>query len=285
LAATVRRAAHALAANASAHGAGRSKAVRRLSADANRLRALLEDAEIRRAFGARDMWQLIERIATDQLGRRANVRRLRTLAQSGSTILQWLVEHVAAPGANDTPLPDPALADAAQAWLNAAPADDPPAGRPGGSDLLSLARRLRRLVGWPAAAPGGHGGLTLFCGAAGSGKTLGAHALATALSRELVRADLRQVVSKNIGETEKNLAALLERVERADAVLLLDEADALFGRRTDVQGAHDRYDASTIDAVLHRLRAHRGMVIVESTVLPQDAGGAAARSVRFPPVR
>jgi SpoVK/Ycf46/Vps4 family AAA+-type ATPase len=128
--------------------------------------------------------------------------------------------------------------------------------------------------------------VALFYGSAGTGKTLGAHAVAAALSRDLVRVDLRQVVSKHIGETEKNLDAVLVRVERTGALLLLDEADALFGKRTEVQDSHDRYANSEIDCLLQRLRRHQGMVIFESKLMPAgaDEGLLAGLShvVRFP---
>ncbi len=76
------------------------------------------------------------------------------------------------------------------------------------------------------------GMVTLFCGATGTGKTLGAHALAATAARDLVRVDLGQIVSKYIGETEKNLDAILRRAEQAGSLLLFDEADALLaGKR------------------------------------------------------
>lgn len=90
LGATVWRAARALAANASAHGADLVDAVRRLSADANTLRAVLEAPDIQQAFGARGMWQEIDRVATLELGGAVDVKRLRSLAQAGSSIQQWL---------------------------------------------------------------------------------------------------------------------------------------------------------------------------------------------------
>ena len=119
-----RRAARALAANGSAHGAGLEAAVKRLSIDANRLRAVLEAPEILSAYGARDMWQVIDEVASNELGGAVNVRRFRSLAVTGSTVLQWLVEQAdslncsTAAGA-DLHFEDPELIDAVERWLAA----------------------------------------------------------------------------------------------------------------------------------------------------------------------
>jgi SpoVK/Ycf46/Vps4 family AAA+-type ATPase len=128
--------------------------------------------------------------------------------------------------------------------------------------------------------------VTLFCGAAGTGKTLGAHALAAKASRDLVRIDLGRIVSKYIAETEKILDAILSRAEQTGSLLLFDEADALFGRRTDVQDAHDRYANVDMDALMRRLQAHQGVVILESNVMPTQADddwkARLVQVVRFP---
>jgi SpoVK/Ycf46/Vps4 family AAA+-type ATPase len=130
------------------------------------------------------------------------------------------------------------------------------------------------------------GMVALFCGASGTGKTLGAHALAAKASRDLVRVDLGRIVSKYIGETEKNLDANLSRAEQTGSLLLFDEADALFGRRTDVQDAHDRYANVDVDALMRRLQAHQGVVILESNVMPTQADddwrAGLVQIVRFP---
>ena len=144
------------------------------------------------------------------------------------------------------------------------------------------------LAAAPADEPQPQGLVVLFSGAAGSGRTLVAHTLPATLARDLVRVDLRHVMSKYIGETQKNLDALLARVEHSGAVLLLDEADALFGKRTEVQDAHDRYAGSETDHVLQRLQDHNGMVILVSTAILSDAGAAGRlmtglrRVVHFP---
>lgn len=104
----------------------------------------------------------------------------------------------------------------------------------------------------------------LFIGASGTGKTLAAQWLADRLARPLVRVDLAAVVSKYIGETEKNLAQLLARAEHLDAVLLFDEADSLFGARTDVKQANDRYANMQTNYLLQRLETFHGVALLTS---------------------
>jgi hypothetical protein len=104
----------------------------------------------------------------------------------------------------------------------------------------------------------------LFIGASGTGKTLAAQWLADRLARPLVRVDLAAVVSKYIGETEKNLAQLLARAEHLDAVLLFDEADSLFGARTDVKQANDRYANMQTNYLLQRLESFHGVALLTS---------------------
>ena len=89
-----------------------------------------------------------------------------------------------------------------------------------------------------------------------------AAALATELGREVYRVDLGQVVSKYIGETEKNLRQLFDAAESSGAVLFFDEADALFGSRTDVKDAHDRYANSDLTYLIQRLEAYEGLAIL-----------------------
>lgn len=86
--------------------------------------------------------------------------------------------------------------------------------------------------------------------------------LAEELETQLLRVDISGVVSEFIGETEKNLARLLDRAEESGAVLLLDEADALFGKRTEVKDAHDRYANAGISMLLRRIENYPGLVIL-----------------------
>ena len=84
----------------------------------------------------------------------------------------------------------------------------------------------------------------------------------TELDETLFRIDLSRVVSKYIGETEKNLRKVFDAAERGGAILLLDEADALFGRRTEVTSSHDRYAGLEIDFLLQRIEAFSGIVLL-----------------------
>src|SRR5262245_20723785 len=86
--------------------------------------------------------------------------------------------------------------------------------------------------------------------------------LANELGRDVYRVDLGQVVSKYIGETEKNLSRVFDEAQRAGAVLFFDEADALFGKRTDVKDSHDRYANLDIDYLLERLEAYQGLAVL-----------------------
>jgi hypothetical protein len=104
----------------------------------------------------------------------------------------------------------------------------------------------------------------LFVGPSGTGKTLAAGWLATQLAVPLYRVDVAAVSSKYIGETEKNLAHLLARAEQAEVVLLFDEADALFGKRTDIRDANDRYANATTNYLLERIESFDGIVVLTS---------------------
>ncbi|HEU0237004.1 MAG TPA: AAA family ATPase [Candidatus Limnocylindrales bacterium] len=110
--------------------------------------------------------------------------------------------------------------------------------------------------------PRGQGVAVLFAGPPGTGKTMAAEAIADALEQDLYRIDLSAVVSKYIGETEKNLASAFDEAERAGAVLFFDEADALFGKRTDVRDSHDRYANIEIDYLLQRMEEYTGLAIL-----------------------
>lgn len=104
----------------------------------------------------------------------------------------------------------------------------------------------------------------LLVGPSGTGKTLAAGWLATRLGLPLYRVDLAAVTSKYIGETEKNLAQLLARAEQHEAVLLFDEADSLFGKRTDVQQANDRFANAQTNYLLQRMESYEGIAVLTS---------------------
>ncbi len=118
-----------------------------------------------------------------------------------------------------------------------------------------------RLKGLAQAGAGGRA-RALFAGPSGTGKTFAALALANELSAELYKVDLAVFASKYIGETEKNLAAIFDRAAQAGAILMFDEADALFGKRTEVRDAHDRYADSAVAFVAERLAAGKGLTIL-----------------------
>ena len=104
----------------------------------------------------------------------------------------------------------------------------------------------------------------LFHGPPGTGKTLTATLLGKATGREVYRVDLSTVVSKFIGETEKNLSTLFDKANDQDWILFFDEADALFGKRTSVKDAHDRYANQEVSYLLQRVEDFDGLVILAS---------------------
>jgi len=128
--------------------------------------------------------------------------------------------------------------------------------------------------------PRGQGVIALFAGPPGTGKTTAAEAIADALRQDLYRVDLSAVVSKYIGETEKNLAAAFDEAERASAVLFFDEADSLFGKRTEVKDAHDRYANLEVNYLLQRIETFTGLVLL-ATNRHSELDEAFARRLRF----
>jgi hypothetical protein len=106
----------------------------------------------------------------------------------------------------------------------------------------------------------------LFAGASGTGKTMAAEVIAAELRLDLYRVDLSQVVSKYIGETEKNLRRIFDAAEEGGAVLLFDEADALFGKRSEVKDSHDRYANLEVSYLLQRMEQYRGLAILTTNI-------------------
>ncbi|NEQ29966.1 MAG: ATP-binding protein [Leptolyngbya sp. SIO4C5] len=135
---------------------------------------------------------------------------------------------------------------------------------------------------WAFSRRGGAGlGIgALFVGPSGTGKTLAAEVLAHELRLDLYRIDLSQVVSKYIGETEKNLRQVFDAAEAGGAILLFDEADALFGKRSEVKDAHDRYANIEVSYLLQRMEAYRGLAIL-TTNLKKSIDTAFLRRLRF----
>jgi SpoVK/Ycf46/Vps4 family AAA+-type ATPase len=120
----------------------------------------------------------------------------------------------------------------------------------------------------------------LFAGASGTGKTMAAEVLANALQLDLYRIDLSAVVSKYIGETEKNLRRVFDAAEVGGAILLFDEADALFGKRSEVKDSHDRHANIEVSYLLQRMEAYRGLAIL-TTNLKDALDQAFLRRIRF----
>jgi hypothetical protein len=121
---------------------------------------------------------------------------------------------------------------------------------------------------------------TLFAGPSGTGKTMAAEVIANELDLNLYRIDLSAVVSKYIGETEKNLRRLFDAAEDGGAILFFDEADALFGKRSEVKDSHDRYANIEINYLLQRMEAYRGLAVL-ATNMKSALDPAFTRRLRF----
>jgi hypothetical protein len=120
----------------------------------------------------------------------------------------------------------------------------------------------------------------LFSGDSGTGKTMAAEVIANELRLNLYRIDLSAVISKYIGETEKNLRRLFDAAENGGAILFFDEADALFGKRSEVKDSHDRYANIEINYLLQRMEAYRGLAIL-ATNMKSALDTAFLRRLRF----
>jgi SpoVK/Ycf46/Vps4 family AAA+-type ATPase len=120
----------------------------------------------------------------------------------------------------------------------------------------------------------------LFAGESGTGKTMAAEVLANELSLDLYKVDLSKVVNKYIGETEKNLKKIFDAAENGGAILLFDEADALFGKRSDVKDSHDRYSNIEVSYLLQRMDAYRGLAIL-TTNMKSALDKSFLRRIRF----
>jgi len=124
----------------------------------------------------------------------------------------------------------------------------------------------------------GRGVTALFVGGSGTGKTWGAEVLASERHLDLYRIDLAAVVSKWVGETEKNLSRIFTDAERANCMLFFDEADALFGRRTEVKQAQDRWANLDVSFILQRIEEYSGVVIL-ATNFRQNMDSAFLRRI------
>jgi hypothetical protein len=134
--------------------------------------------------------------------------------------------------------------------------------------------------GFAASYVRGLGLSALFSGPSGTGKTMAAGVLARELDRDLYQIDLATVVSKYIGETEKHLRKIFDAAERSGAILLFDEADALFGKRSQVRDSHDRYANLEVSYLLQRMESYRGIAIL-TTNMQNALDTAFQRRLRF----
>jgi len=154
------------------------------------------------------------------------------------------------------------------------------------ASLRTMASQLRqrgrvyREWGFADRTARGLGISALFSGGSGTGKTLAAEVLANELQLDLYRIDLAALVSKYIGETEKNLSRVFAAAEASGAILLFDEADALFGKRSEVKDSHDRYANIEVSYLLQRVETYRGLAIL-TTNLKQAIDPAFQRRLRF----
>jgi AAA+ superfamily predicted ATPase len=180
----------------------------------------------------------------------------------------------------------PRLEDLAQRIVSSAGWDDLILPELQKQTLRQIASQVRhrmtvyRTWGFSAKGRRGLGVSALFTGESGTGKTMAAEVLARELDLDLYRIDLSSVVSKYIGETEKNLKQVFDAAEEGGVILLFDEADALFGKRSDVKDSHDRYANIEVSYLLQRVEAYQGLAIL-TTNLKSSMDRAFQRRIRF----
>jgi len=180
----------------------------------------------------------------------------------------------------------PKLEDLAQRIIPVAGWEDLVLPEPQKQTLRQLASQVRHRMSvyeaWGFASKGsrGLGVSALFSGESGAGKTMAAEVLARDLKLDLYRIDLSAVVSKYIGETEKNLKRVFDAAEEGGALLLFDEADALFGKRGEINDSRDRYANIEVGYLLQRMEAYQGLAIL-TTNLKSSLDRAFQRRLRF----
>jgi SpoVK/Ycf46/Vps4 family AAA+-type ATPase len=247
----------------------------------------------------------------DAAARRAVWRR--ELAEAGLSVAEPVISHLA----GQYRLGPARIAEAVTEVALVVPDSVPDAlaaaaRRQSGHDLERLTRRVAPTFGWddlvlPAATRRllreltdrvlhrqrvlvewqfervlalGRGTCALFAGPSGTGKSMAAGVIAAELGLDLYEINLATVVSKYIGETEQNLERIFTAAERTDAVLFFDEADALFGKRSDVTDAHDRYANLEIAYLLRRMEQYEGVAIL-ATNLRENLDDAFLRRLHF----
>ena len=148
------------------------------------------------------------------------------------------------------------------------------------TDQVAQRNRVYDVWGFREQMNRGLGINALFAGESGTGKTMAAEVIANELQLDLFRIDLSAVVNKYIGETEKNLRKLFDAAEDSGAILFFDEADALFGKRSEVKDSHDRYANIEINYLLQRMESYRGLAIL-ATNMKSALDKAFVRRLRF----
>jgi AAA+ superfamily predicted ATPase len=149
------------------------------------------------------------------------------------------------------------------------------------SIVASVKQRYRVYEEWGfGKSQRGLGIVALFSGDSGTGKTMAAEVIAAELELDLFRIDLSMVVSKYIGETEKNLRKIFDSAEDGGSILLFDEADALFGKRSEIRSSHDRYANIEVGYLLQRMEAYGGLAIL-TTNMKESFDKAFLRRIRF----
>jgi len=158
----------------------------------------------------------------------------------------------------------------------------PPRQREQFQEVLQAMRALAEVhYRWGTARVWNEGGISvLFAGPPGTGKTMAAEILASELDLPMYRIDLSQVVNKYIGETEKNLKRIFDAADVSDALLLFDEADAIFGKRMEARDAHDRYANLEISYLLDRMERFKGLAVL-ATNRKKDLDEAFLRRLRY----
>ena len=148
------------------------------------------------------------------------------------------------------------------------------------SDRMQHAVTVYESWGFEGGSANARGLVVLFAGPSGTGKTMAAEVIAHELGLEIFKIDLSSVVSKYIGETEKNLAKIFDEAAQSNAILFFDEADALFGKRTEVSDSHDRYANIEVGYLLQRLETYDGIGVL-ATNLRQNIDEAFTRRMDF----
>jgi hypothetical protein len=184
-------------------------------------------------------------------------------SRSGQTLARLTVKIVPRHGWNDIVLPPETLEELRELCRR-----------------VSLRRRVMGEWGFARKMSGGKGVTALFHGHSGAGKTMAAEVIARELRLDLYKIDLAGVVSKYIGETERNLDRIFDAAAGASAILLFDEADALFGKRSEVRDAHDRYANLEVSYLLQKMEQHEGVSIL-ATNLRQNLDEAFLRRLAF----